>query len=467
MAAEAFADITMEQEFLGALIAAPELSRTVATGVRPDHFSEPAHARLFEAITSRSEDSAFATFTTIASYLKEEWNQPFVADKTLGAYVAALMANGAPPIVMQGYAADLKRLWALRSIHAAAVRPAGRDGSLKDHLAGTLDAIDQVRADIAEAAARRAHIGDSVESMMERVKRVKSGQEKVSGCTTGFPAVDRMMLGYRPGELIVVAGRPGMGKTSWATSSLLKSARAGHGCALFSLELPEEAIGARLLADFAYDTRRHITYSQIRKCELTDDEIWRLDECAADLRETPLEIDYSTGITVSEIGARVGNLKRRMALSGKDLGVICIDYLKFLKATDRYRGQRVYEVGEITSGLKAIAKDLNVCVILLAQLNRGVEGEKDKRPDLQHLRESGDIEADADVVMFMYRDEYYIERSTEFRAGNAEAMDRYDRARNKLELIIAKNRNGPTTTVELFCDIGCSAIRPLMTDYGR
>lgn len=151
--------------------------------------------------------------------------------------------------------------------------------------------------------------------------------------------------------------------------------------------------------------------------------------------------------------------RRRLAKRGVVLRVVGIDYLKFLKATDRYRGQRPYEVGEITSGLKAIAKEQEVCILLLAQLNRGIEAEKDKRPDLHHLRESGDIEADADVVMFLFREAHYIEKSAQFKAAEPDALAQHAAATNKLEVIIAKNRNGPTTTTHLFCDIGASAVR--------
>lgn len=464
--AEHLSNVTQEQEFLGALITFPEAARVAANIMEPAYFYEASHARIFEAIKARLTEGGTVTPTALASHLREEWNKPFLNDMTFGKYVSAMIANSAPAVSVASYAQDLKRLWALRSVYQAAVTPAGRDGELRAHVSEVFGAIDQIRAEMAETEAQREAAGISMEGLVDHIERVQAGEAQVEGCTTGLPEVDRKMLGYRPGELIIVGGRPGMGKTCWATSSLLKTAQAGHGCALFSLELPKEAVAARLLADHAFDARRRITFSDLRKCEMDNATVQRLKERAAEVHYMPLEVEYSTGLSVSEIGSRVGNVKRRMAKNGFNLGVVAIDYLKFVKASDRYKGQRVYEVGEITRGLKEIAKEHNVCVVLLAQLNRGVEADKDKRPSLQHLRESGDIEADADVVMFMYRDEYYIEQSPEYRSGHPDALDHYDRARNKLELIIAKNRNGPCCTVDLFCDIGCSAIRPLATGYG-
>jgi len=467
MSAEAFSNVMIEQEFLGALIATPQAGRAASSSILPQHFFEPAHARIFEAIQARGDIGELASLTTLASHLKQEWGAPFVANETFGSYVAKLVANAAPTVMLQGYAEDIKGMWALRAVQEAATRALGADGEIRTHLAEAFDAIDQVRAELVDAKATRESAGDSAHAMLLQVNSIRMGEAQPSGATTGYSDLDRVMLGYRPGELVVIAARPGMGKTTFGTSSLLRSAKAGNGVLLFSLELPREAIAARLLADMAFDPRFPLTHSDIRKGkDLSDEQFWRIQEADDAIRKLPFEIEYSPRLAVAEIAAKVSATKRRMAAKGAVLRCVAIDYLKFIKATDRYRGYRTYEVGEITAGLKGIAKDQEVCIMLLAQLNRGIEAEKDKRPDLHHLRESGDIEADADVVMFLFREAHYIEKSAEFKAGAPEARIAHEAVAHKLEMVIPKNRNGPTCSVNLFCDIGASAIRSAQNLYG-
>lgn len=467
MNAEAFSNVTIEQEFLGALIATPLAGRAASSGIEPVHFFEPAHARIFEAIRARGEVGELASLTTISAHLKQEWNKPFIGKDTFGTYVAKLMANAAPAVMLPGYAEDIKGMWALRALQDATSRALGTDGEVRAHLSEAFDAIDQIRAEMADSKSTRETAGDSAHDLLRQVNSIRMGEAQPSGATTGFMGLDRVMLGYRPGELVVIGARPGIGKTTFGTSSLLRCAKAGHGVMLFSLELSKEAIAARMLADMTYDPRFPMTHSKIRAGkDITDDEFWRIQDAKDAIQKLPFEIDYSPRLAVAEIAAKVSSAKRRMAAKGLVLRCVAIDYLKFIKATDRYRGNRAYEVGEITAGLKGIAKDQEVCIVLLAQLNRGIEAEKDKRPDLHHLRESGDIEADADVVMFLYREAYYIEKTAEFKAGDPQSITDHEAVANKLEMVIPKNRNGPTCSVTLFCDIGASAIRNAEDFYG-
>lgn len=446
----------LEERLLGTVLSSPDAFRAVVTVARPEHFSRPLNAMLYETIIGQADAGRGFDATGLMAALRLVWNDKVREDQTVGQYVAWLMSNSAPPTFALRMAQDLRDLWAMRQILDAARRPSIEDGRpLRDQLSEVLDTVDTVRAGLVDRVGTKASAGMATAATLATIKRVvEDGEVIESGATTGFVDVDRMMLGYRPGELVIVAARPGMGKTTWATSSLLASAKKRNGVVLFSLELPEEAVSARILADLAHDARHPLTHSAIRDNRVPQSELLRLEEAVRAAEALPFELDFATRLSVAEIGIRIAALRKKM-----EVRVVAIDYLKFLKATDRYKGQRVYEVGEITAGLKEIAKEQGVCIVLLCQLNRGVEGQSDKRPDLQHLRESGDIESDADVVMFLYREAYYIERSPEYRAGNVDAQAEFSAARTKLECIIAKNRNGPCGTVELYCDIGSSAIR--------
>ncbi|MFG1299469.1 DnaB-like helicase C-terminal domain-containing protein [Xanthobacter sp. V3C-3] len=241
------------------------------------------------------------------------------------------------------------------------------------------------------------------------------------------------------------------------------TAAAGNGCLLFSLEMPAEEIGARILSDQAFRHGSPITSKAIFEGHLDAHQMQEVEKSASDLAGLNLLIDTSAGLSVGEILARTRSAADEMKARGARLRVVVIDYLKFVRASDRYRGQRVYEVGEITAGLKALAKDLGVCVVLLAQLSRAVEQRADKRPELSDLRESGDIEADADVVLLLFREAYYLKDKTD-----PDSMARLLACENALEIIIAKCRMGAVGVVETFCHPGASTVRDRGTrGYGR
>ncbi|MGU3496118.1 replicative DNA helicase [Xanthobacteraceae bacterium A53D] len=457
----------LEQELLGSLISTPEAMAAVATTTMAEHFTHPLHAKLFDALKERHATGSPSSPASLATDLHLEWNAPISDGLSMGQYVSRLVANAAPAMMVRSYSSDLRDLWAARTIGDASARFSGSDGLPDVKLRALFDEIDAVRAALSDAKATRETAGEGAAALLKMINSVRCNEVQPTSATTGFTDLDRVMLGYRPGELIVMGARPGMGKTTYGTSSLLRSAQAGNGVMFFSLELPREGLVARLLSDLAYDPRHPLTHSDIRSIgTITDEQFWQIQDATGRLDQLPFDIDYAPRLAVADLGARVAAARKRLARRGVPLRVVAIDYLKFLKATDRYRGQRAYEVGEITAGLLEIAKNEEVCIVLLAQLNRGIENEKDKRPDLHHLRESGDIEADANVVMFLYRDAYYIEKSPEYRAGDAEAIHNHEKAWNKLEVIVAKNRNGPTGTVDLFCDIGASAVRNLDWRHG-
>ena len=276
-------------------------------------------------------------------------------------------------------------------------------------------------------------------AVLDRARAILAGEKSNAGVPTGLPDLDMRTGGLRPGELWVLGGRPGQGKTILGTgfarkvaehgARLIANGEVGVGALLFSLELPEEQVVARLLADIAYRPRNPITFGQIMRGELQEQDLDRLEDARAHLERLPLAIDVAPGLSVAEIASRVRAEKNRMPKRNIRLAVVVIDYLKFVRATDRYRGMRVYEIGEITGALKQLAKAENICVVLLVQANRAVEAKdrRDKRPGMADLRDSGDIEADADVVAFIYRESVYLKQTPGVRPRRDRSVARLHR----------------------------------------
>ena len=358
---------------------------------------------------------------------------------------------------------------------AAVARDSSPTATCIDIACGPLEALRKVTEDAVEADTRRSP-AQSAAAVVEQARSIMRGEKRDAGASTGLPDLDSATGGFRPGELWVVGGRPRMGKTILGTGFARKVAARGaraladgelaYGSQIFSLEVTEEQIVARLLADAAYSPRRPITFGQIMRGDLEEEDLWAVEDAQAKLATWPLALDVAPSLTVLEIAARVRSEKGRMAKTGVKLALVVVDYLKFVRATDRYRGNRVYEVGEITRGLKEMAKLEGVCVILLAQVSRAIDGRdrKDKSPGLADLRESGDLEADADVVLFIDRESVRVKQSPDYREGNADAINRFIDLEHKADLIIAKTRTGSERTVQIWIDAGASTFAA--TDRG-
>jgi replicative DNA helicase len=257
----------------------------------------------------------------------------------------------------------------------------------------------------------------------------------------------------------VLAGRPAMGKTTLLGTIGSNVARRGDGVAFFSLEMPSRQIMARMLADGLFNTSK-MSVQRLATAQFTPDEFDNIVDAARDFETLPFVIDDAPNATVGRLLAKTQVAATRFERQGRRLGLIIIDYLKFISASDRYAGQRVYEIGEITRGLRQIARRLNAVVLLAAQLNRDVEKRNDRRPQLSDLRESGDIEADADLVLLLYRESYYLQNDPGLQTDH-EKMRRLEEVEHQLELIVAKNRLGPTTTIPAYVNLEFSAVRDL------
>jgi len=450
-----------EQALIGTLIVNPRAYAQISGVTRPEHFTDPILGELYTAIEEQARGGYPCSLPALEFHFKERWNEKLPGGKTtLGRYASDLVMV-AKPFDFVGMAHELKHLWAHREISAACSLGEISEGMTpKAALDEAFTRIESVRASLAESDPTLATAGRACEQAIARARTILAGNTDRQAVTTGLIDLDREIIGYRPGTVVTVAGRPGMGKTAFATSSALRVAASGAGVGFFSLELMQDDIAARMLSDWAWTSGSPVTFSDVMRAESLDERKLRmLDAAHAEIDQLPLQIDSKSSMTIGELEARIRIMKRQFSAKGIRLGVVFIDFLKHLKVSDRYKGNRTLEIGEIMAGLRYIAKDQDICVVLLAQLNRSVESRDDKRPDLSDLRDSGEIEQDSDAVIFLYREAYYLEKSKAIMEGEIEACERLRDIRNELQLIIAKNRGGRCTTVRVFCDIASSAIR--------
>jgi replicative DNA helicase len=301
-------------------------------------------------------------------------------------------------------------------------------------------------------------IGDAAEQFVADMTVRMQNQGSLAGVTTGFGDLDARTGGFQRGELVILAGRPGMGKSALAISSARQSAEAGHAGIYFSLEMTAKALSGRALTDAIFDHNDPIAYSDAVAGSLSNAQAQRIVDAQREFRP-PFEIDPQGGLSASQIAGRARKYQQALERKGRTLDLVVVDHLHLVRASDRYRGNATGELTEISGALKALAKDLNVPVVALAQLNRGVEGRENKRPTLADLRQSGSIEQDADLVLMLYREAYYLTVRCSDPREEGDRIARLMEVQNRIEVIIAKNRNGPTCTVPLFCNIAANAFR--------
>jgi replicative DNA helicase len=468
------ANIEAEQALLGALLYDNGAYERLNDSLQAAHFYEPFHGRLYSAIEAHIRRGQLADPTLLAQQFQSD-----SAFQELGGvrYLADLV-DRAPPAAR---AADYGR-----AIHDLALRrELIRIGGEISVSAQVIDA-DTTARDQIEAAEQQlytlAETGTSSNGLLgldqaltravEMAAEAYNRDGGLSGVSTGISDLDAKLGGLHPSDLIILAARPSMGKSSLAANIAFNVARRyawepqpdgtrktvnGGVVAFFALEMSAAQVAMRLLAEVS-----GVPSDLIRKGEISASEFGRIRDAATEIQEAPLFIDDSGGIPLSKLVARARRLKRT---SGLDL--IVIDYVQLVTLGPGSKVEnRVQEVSQITQGLKALAKELNVPVIAAAQLSRQVENREDKRPQLADLRESGSIEQDADVVMSIYRESYYLSR-TEPREGTEEHLawaEKMDRIRNEAEIIIGKQRHGPIGTVKLHYDENITKFSNLARD---
>src|SRR5690348_13773022 len=452
-------NIEAEQALLGAIRVNNDAFYRVSDFLEPKHFFEPIHQTIYETGGSLIRMGKIATPVTLKTFLPAETD---IGGMTVGQYLARVAAEATTIINAQDYG---------RTIYDMALR--------RDLIRIGEDMVN-VAYDAPVDFAPRAQIEDAERQLYELAEagRYDGGFQKfsqaltvavdmaakafqrdgkLSGIATGLRDLDTKMGGLQPSDLIIVAGRPGMGKTSLATNIAYNVARAYQGevqadgttkavnggvVGFFSCEMSAEQLATRIIAE-----RTGIPSSSIRRGGISETDFEKIRDYSIELQSLPFFVDETGGLSISQLMARARRLKRQ-----KGLDLIVVDYIQLLQGSGkRGNDNRVQEVTEITTSLKALAKELNVPVIALSQLSRQVENRDDKRPQLSDLRESGSIEQDADVVMFVFREAYYLGRA-EPREGTPEHLtwqEEMDRIGNVAEVIIGKQRHGPIGTVKL------------------
>jgi replicative DNA helicase len=456
-------NIDLEQEILGSVIINSSAFDVIDSKLTATDFFEPLHRRIFDAIRDVHTSHGVVTPALIIASIGGDASQTIVEGVNLRQYIARLAAAASVPRNAPAYAKQIREFADRRKMLATAetISVCIQNNQPAADIAGlAIEALDEIAAAASAGSTPQVSLGDANIKSLERMQWGMQNPGRLAGISWGLRGLDEKTGGLKRGELFILAGRPGMGKTALALCVARATASAGEPTFFSSLEMGAVSLSDRNLADVAYQRNRPIPYYDIANGTLNDAQAQRIVEAARTQRECPLHIDPAPGLTVTQIAGRARRHKQNLERQGRKLGLVVIDHMHIVRPSNRYSGARVNEVGEISAALKGLAKELDVPVIALAQLSRGLESRDDKRPTMADLRDSGSIEQDADAIIFVYREAYYLERET---APNAEReavrIDRLIDAKDQLEAIVAKQRNGPTGTVHLFCDIACNAVR--------
>lgn len=457
-------NLEAEQALLGAVLANNKAFEKVSEFLKPQHFADAIHAKIFEVISKLITRGHVADVITLKNYFEQEGSLNEVGGHK---YLVKLADSATPLTNAEYYAQFIYDKFLRRELIATGFEIV--NNATKEDL--DTDATTQIElaekklfdlANQGEVNGGFVEFSDALTTSLGHIEEAYQKDGKISGLPTALDALDNKTGGLNNSDLIIIAGRPAMGKTALATNMAYNVAEymshakdldeKSRGVAFFSLEMSADQLASRILSTVT-QTNGH----KMRTGELDNAEFTRIAAAVRELERIPLYIDDTPGLNINTIRTRARRLKRN-----KGLGLIVIDYIQLIVGTGskKNEGNRVQELSEISRGLKILAKELNVPVIALSQLNRGVEQRDDKRPVMSDLRESGSIEQDADIVMFVYRENYYIQNEEpKQKAGETpehlqhrleEWETRVRQTANIGEVIIGKQRHGPTGTVQLF-----------------
>jgi len=457
-----------EKALLGAIFANNNAYDRVSGYLQPEHFAEPIHGNIYGAISKLLERGQIADPITLRTYFEQNDALADVGGTRYLAEIAGSMVNviNAAEYGRLIYDLHLKRhlIELGEQVVNRAYSPEVDDNAMKQ-----IENAEQTLYDLATTGEIEGGFQDFKSSVVSAVEMAEIAHKRdghLSGVSTGMRDLDQIMGGLHPSDLVILAGRPSMGKTALATNIAFNAAydykvetddqgnqRVTDGAVVgfFSLEMSAEQLAARILSEQA-----EIASEKMRRGTLTNDEFDKLVVASQQLHKLPIFIDDTPALSVSALRTRARRLKRN-----EGLGLIVVDYLQLMQGASRTEN-RVQEISEITRGLKTLAKELDVPVLALSQLSRAVEQREDKRPLLSDLRESGTIEQDADVVAFIFREAYYLERAIpmerteesgdKFAERHTKWESRVEEVRHHAEVIIGKQRHGPTGTAKLFFD---------------
>jgi replicative DNA helicase len=455
--------IELEQEILGAVLVNNNVFDVIESKLTAFDFFEPLHSEIFDAIAKVRASHGVVTPTLIIASIGGDANQVIVEGMTRRQYIARLAAEASLPRNALAYAKQIREFADRRKMLATVetISLGIQSNQPAADIAGlAIETLDEIAMAASAGSTPQVSLREAASKSLERMQYGMQNPGKLVGISWGLKGLDDKTGGLKRGELFILAGRPGMGKSALAECIARSTASAGEPTFLSSLEMGDISVADRILADQAFDPRDPITYYDIAAGNVSNRRAERVIEAERQMREWPLEIDPTGGLTVSQIAARVRRHKQTLERQGRRLGPVIVDHMHIVKPSNRYSGARVNEVGEISAALKGLAKELDVPMIALAQLSRSLENREDKRPKMSDLRDSGSIEQDADAILFVHREAYYLENSKGATQEQESARQNllFD-AQDQLEVIIAKQRNGPTGTVHLFCHIACNAVR--------
>jgi replicative DNA helicase len=418
-------NLEAESSVLGGILLENEAINLVLELLRPEDFYRESHRKVFRAMIELSDRSEPVDLITLSDFLKGR-GELEAAGGT--AYLASLADFVPTAANISYYARIVREKSILRHLINAATEIATRGFEEQGNVDEFLDTAEKVIFDISERKVKASFVavGDMIKETLKTVEKLYERKEMVTGVPTGYDDLDRLTAGLQPSDLVIVAGRPSMGKTAFSLNVAAHAAFAGIGVAVFSLEMAKEQLVLRMLCSEA-----RVNNSKVRSGYLAERDFPNLAKAAGRLHEAPIYIDDTPAISILELRAKARRLVRDRS---KKVGLIVIDYLQLMRGMGN-AANREQEISEISRSLKALAKELTVPVIAISQLNRRVEDRGDRRPMMSDLRESGAIEQDADVIMFIYREEVYNPKN--------------DDVRGIAEVIVAKQRNGPIDTIKL------------------
>lgn len=471
-------NLEAEQGLLGTLLVDNRAYERIGDLLHPEFFFAPAHQRIYAAIRTLIDRGQTASPVTLKSYFEKDQDLEQVGGTV---YLADLAGSSMGIVNVEDYARTIYDLHLRRELISFGTDVVNEsythdiDRSAED----TIESAEARLFSLAETGTSGSSfltLRDSIVKAIELAEVAFNSKGQVTGVTTGLKDIDEKMGGFQKSDLLILAGRPSMGKTALATNIAFNAAKTyatsggkeGAIVAFFSLEMSHDQLTTRILAE-----QSGISSDSIRKGNITEIQFREFAKAAHTLSHVPLYIDDTPALSISAIRTRARRLKRRHGL-----GMIVVDYLQLLRGTGSRQAEsnRVLEISEITRGLKALAKELQVPVLALSQLSRAVEQRDDKRPMLSDLRESGSIEQDADVVMFVYREEYYLSRdiptqrdsesSEKYNERYASWAERLQKSANIAEVVVAKQRHGPIGIVKLFFDPSLTHFADLDTHHG-
>ncbi len=453
-------NIEAEQALLGALLINNSAHDRVSSFLEPEHFFDPLHARIYETASKLIQAGKQASPITLKTFFEAE--EP-VGRLSVPQYLGRLAANAVSVMNAHDYGRAIYDLSVRRNLIIVGedMVNTAYDSPVDMPPQSQIEDAEQRLFELAEKGKYGSGFMSFSNALTDAIEMASSAYERdghLSGLSTGLHDLDRTLGGLQKSDLVILAGRPSMGKTALATNMAFNVARAhrteadaqgvqktvdGGVVGFFSLEMSAEQLATRIIAE-----QTEIPSERIRRGMIEEAEFRRLVEVTQEMQSIPLYIDHTGGITVAQLAARARKLKRQHGLD-----MIVVDYVQLIAGSSkRASDNRVQEITEITTGLKALAKELDVPILALSQLSRQVEQREDKRPQLSDLRESGSIEQDADVVMFVFREEYYVQRqepSTTKVEEHQKWQDEMDQVQGIAEVIIGKQRHGPTGTVRM------------------